>query len=609
MINLSKLNNFIKHTKDDNKKITAIVVQGNESISKDLIISQIASNLQDVFSKENIEKDMKAVFDLGYFKDVKIKLESFRDGLKVVFVVVENLPIKEISIEGNTIISEEEMREVMVLQEGQIFCQMILKNDLDRISQLYKDRGYLLINIKDINFDEEGKLWINISEGRLEKIVIEGNDKTKEKVIAREINIEPGDLFNFEIVKKSLQKIYNLGYFEDVSMKLEPVTEEDSVILVVKVIEKSKLRDTIDFIIKNVSALSFFYLIYMRLFLPKWFYKNLNYLPKDINSFITSYISLSVLISLVIILSFLFLEKRFYKKNLLWYFILYCKYLFLFPIIVCYKIIEFIFDLFDKIIKVIRNIFERIIIIILSYIILIYLIMRSSSSIVLISSMSILMIFLFFRLWHFFNIIINPNIIYLNLYDLIENMWTFYAHQKEDKRISKKDVLKGIKTHQEKLDKFIKISENLFNILKNITNIIYSKKGLLYTFILFFIISILFTILIFSFEYYGLSEINNNNFNNLAEDKYFEYLYYSLTIYSTVQSNSIIPLTFISKLFVMLQILLGIILFYTFIVSFQTAASEAAKLGEQEMLERIELKLNYLKNLHERVVGRKSTKL
>jgi len=220
-------------------KITAIVVVGNESISKDLIISQIASNLGDVFSKENIEKDMKAVYDLGYFKDVKIKLESFRDGYKVVFEVIENLPIKEISIKGNTVVSVEEMREIMVLQEGQIFCQKILKNDLDRISQLYKDRGYLLINIKDINFDDEGKLWINISEGRLEKIVIEGNDKTKEKVIAREINIETGDLFNFETVKKSLQKIYNLGYFEDVSMKLDPGAEEDSIVLVIKVIEKN----------------------------------------------------------------------------------------------------------------------------------------------------------------------------------------------------------------------------------------------------------------------------------------------------------------------------------------------------------------------------------
>ena len=220
-------------------KITAIVVQGNESISNDLIISQIASNLGDLFSKENIEKDMKAVYDLGYFKDVKIKLESFREGYKVVFEVVENLPLKEINIEGNTMVSEEDMREVMVLREGQIFSQKILKNDLDRISQLYKDLGYLLINIKDVNFDKEGKLWINISEGRLEKIVIEGNDKTKEKVITREITIEPGDLFNFDNAKKSLQDIYNLGYFEDVSMRLDPGNEEDSVVLAIKVIEKN----------------------------------------------------------------------------------------------------------------------------------------------------------------------------------------------------------------------------------------------------------------------------------------------------------------------------------------------------------------------------------
>ena len=220
-------------------KITAIVVEGNENISKDLIISQITSNLGDVFSKESIEKDVKAIYELGYFKDVRVKLESFREGYKVVFVVVENLAVKEINITGNTVVSKEEMREVMILQEGQIFSQKILKNDLTRISQLYKDRGYLLINIKDINFDEEGKLWINISEGRLEKIVIEGNDKTKEKVITREINIKPGDLFDFEKVKKSLQKIYNLGYFEDVTMKLEPGSEEDVVVLVIKVIEKN----------------------------------------------------------------------------------------------------------------------------------------------------------------------------------------------------------------------------------------------------------------------------------------------------------------------------------------------------------------------------------
>ena len=220
-------------------KITAIVLQGNENISKDLIISQISSNLGDVFSKESIEKDVKAISELGYFKDISIKLESFRDGYKVLFILTEYPSIQEISISGNTAVSIEEMRKVMILTKGQIFSQKILKNDLKRISQIYKDSGYLLINMKEVKYDDEGKLLIVIAEGRLEKIMIEGNEKTKEKVITREINIHPGDLFDFNIVKKSLQKIYNLGFFEDVTMRLDPGSEDDSVILVIKVIEKN----------------------------------------------------------------------------------------------------------------------------------------------------------------------------------------------------------------------------------------------------------------------------------------------------------------------------------------------------------------------------------
>ena len=603
MINLSKLNNLINYRKDDNKKITAIIVQGSENISKDLMISQITSNLGDVFSKENIEKDRKEVYDLGYFKDVSIKIEPFRDGYKVIFVVIEYLSIKEINIEGNTVVSEEEMREVMVLQEGQIFCQKILKNDLDRISQLYKDRSYLLINIKDVNFDEQGKLWITISEGRLGKILVEGNHKTKEQVIAQEISINPGDLFDFEKVKKSLQRIYNLGYFEDVSMKLEPGAEEDSVVLVIKVVEKSKIRNNINFLLKNVLASFFLLSVYIRLFLPKSFYKITDYLPSKINLFIKSYIFIFITFSIVIILSSFFLEKRFDRKNKLGYFVSYFRYLFLFPLIIIYKIIDFsIFYMLSKIVGILSSIFKinknnfiQILLIIID-VLLIYLIIKSINNIVIRFSMSILMISLFFHLEYLFNLIINPNLIYLSLYNIVEKWWTFWE-KSESKKINKENDMKDIKIQKEGLKIFIKGSAKFFNILKKQINISHSRKGILFAFIAFFVISILFTIMIFSFEYYGLSKIDNNNFSNLVEGKYFEHLFFSMTIYSTVNTGNIIPLTMISKLFMMLQILIGIVLFYIFIVSFQTTAFDSATAGKEEILKRIELKLNYLGSL------------
>ncbi len=224
----------------NNGTITGIVVRGNESIDTKLIVSQISANIGELFSKDKVQADMKAIFDLGYFQDVQVKLEPFRDGYKVVFEVVENAMIEDIIVEGSTMLSREAIKDVMVLKSGQIFSQKILKNDLDRMSQLYKDRGLILAQMEQVDFNQKtGILSIKLAEGRVEEIKIIGNEKTVEKVISREIEIEPGQLFDFDQVKEALQKIYNLGFFEDVSMKLEPGSEEDLIVLVIEVIEKS----------------------------------------------------------------------------------------------------------------------------------------------------------------------------------------------------------------------------------------------------------------------------------------------------------------------------------------------------------------------------------
>ena len=224
----------------NNGRITAIVVRGNENINTTLIVSQISSNIGDLFSKDKVQADMQAIFELGYFQDVQVKLEPFRDGYRVVFEVVENAVIEDIVIEGSSILEEQEMKEVMVLKRGQIFSQRILQNDLDRISQLYRDREFILAQMEEIRFEQNtGVLLVRLAEGKIEEIIITGNNKTIDKVIRREIKVGPGELFDFDLVRKSLQEIYNLGFFEDVSMRLDPGSEEDQIVLVITVIEKS----------------------------------------------------------------------------------------------------------------------------------------------------------------------------------------------------------------------------------------------------------------------------------------------------------------------------------------------------------------------------------
>ncbi|HNR65179.1 MAG TPA: POTRA domain-containing protein, partial [Atribacterota bacterium] len=224
----------------NNGRITAIVVRGNEQIDTKFLVSLISSNIGDLFSKDKVQADMKALFDLGYFQDVQVKLEPFRDGYRVVFQVKENSLIKDIIVEGSTILKEEEIKKVMVLREGQVFSQKILKNDLDRISQLYKDKGLILAQLEEFDFNQNtGALSIKLAEGVIEEIKISGNEKTVDRVIRRELDIEPGELFDFSRIRKSLQDIYNLGFFEDVSMRLEPGSNENLIVVVIEVKEKT----------------------------------------------------------------------------------------------------------------------------------------------------------------------------------------------------------------------------------------------------------------------------------------------------------------------------------------------------------------------------------
>ena len=585
--------------------IKDISISGNKYVSREEVLSRISLKIGDVFSKEKIEKDMKAVYDLGYFKDVKIKLESFQDGCKVIFVVVENLPIKEIIIQGNTVVSLGDIRETMVLQEGKIFSHKGLKNDLERISELYKAKEFLLARIEEIDFDDKGTLLIKLSEGKLEKIKIIGNKNIDQKIIQGEIEIKAGDIFNFGKVKKSLQKIYNLGYFDDVSMSLEPGSEKDLVILVIKIAEINRIRDSINFLIKNILAALFLLTVYVRLLLPKLFYRInmfcLNGFKFTANCYLYGFVTLII----IILFSYYFFEKRFNKKGLFMYFFSYSIYILTFPLIVFYQCISFIFfsliiksiELLSRAFGVAKNYLIQISLIFLD-IFFIFLIMKSINNTVMILSMSLLMVVLFFHLGALFDLSSNPNLIYFYLFNCIEKGWinwkerelrdvnNIYGGGKQSIGID----IKGLKL-------FLKISLGVFKGLEGKINFLYRRRGVLFTFIIFFVFSILLTMFIFSFEYYGLSKMDSNSLLNLTGEKYFDHLFFSMSVYSTVNPGNIVPLTVISKIFIMLQILIGIIIFYIFIISFQFLAKETTDSDRFELLKRTKSNIEYLEEL------------
>lgn len=218
--------------------VVAIRVEGNENIDSQLILSAVSTSLKEPYNPEKIQADVKAIYNLGYFSKVWVETKKYPDGIELIFKVQEFPPVKEIRISGNTALSSDEIRKAMILSPGQVMNWNIFQHDLDRIRAIYSDKGFLVTAVEEINFDEEGILSFTIREGIVEAVQFEGLEKTKEYVLRRELTFEPPLVFDLSKIQESLRAVYNLGFFEDVSMKLEPGSDRDHVVVRVRVKEK-----------------------------------------------------------------------------------------------------------------------------------------------------------------------------------------------------------------------------------------------------------------------------------------------------------------------------------------------------------------------------------
>lgn len=220
-----------------NPVITAIDVSGNHTISTEKIMDNVFTRLGDVTSNEKIQADLKGIYSLGYFSDVTVTFETSKSGTKVTFKVIENPVIETINIFGNTVYATEELISMLKVKTGEILSFKDLRDDIKNIDQKYHNDGYVLEKIVDVSTDKiMNKITIEIQEGHIDDILIKGNDNTKDYVIMRELSLRKGNVFNDKILSKDLRRVFNLGFFSDVTPNIEP-SSKGNVFLIVNVKE------------------------------------------------------------------------------------------------------------------------------------------------------------------------------------------------------------------------------------------------------------------------------------------------------------------------------------------------------------------------------------
>ncbi len=226
--------------------ITDIEIKGLKSVNEDRVMDTVFSRIGDSLVSEKIKSDMKAIYALGYFEDVSVTTEAFATGTKVIFKVKENPVIEGIVIQGNTVYTTAEILSKIESKPGKVLNYNILRTDIQKINALYKDNGYTLAKVSDVDTNKITQvLTVKIVEGVVEAITLSGNDSTKDYVILREFNTKPGTVFNEDVFKKDLRRVFNLGFFSEVTPDFQPGTGADKMVIGLSV--KESRSSTINF--------------------------------------------------------------------------------------------------------------------------------------------------------------------------------------------------------------------------------------------------------------------------------------------------------------------------------------------------------------------------
>ena len=222
----------------EGQTVVETVFDGTSALTEGTAKAAISMKAGDMFTVKGLEADRDKIYNTGYFYDIYPSFEKVPEGVVVTYHVLENPVLKGISLSGNTVENTETLQGLITMKTGEILNSRELNKDVMAIQEQYRRDGYILAKITDMNIDKNGILNLKVNEGILEGYKVKGNTKTKERVILREMRQKPGEPFNSKLARRSMQRVYNLGFFEDVNIKMNPGVDPNAVVMELDVTEK-----------------------------------------------------------------------------------------------------------------------------------------------------------------------------------------------------------------------------------------------------------------------------------------------------------------------------------------------------------------------------------
>ncbi|MGQ0810401.1 MAG: outer membrane protein assembly factor BamA [Nitrospiraceae bacterium] len=266
-----RLTFFVKE--GDKARIKSVTFEGMKAVTKEELFKVMATRewvpwyglitqlkvpsvLSDagVLKREELANDVERIREVylnkGYMNIQAglptVDLTEDKKWFTVTYAIVEGEPftVSEVGFRGNTVFEDPELRAGLKITPGEIFQRAKIRDEITRITELYGAKGYAFADVSpQVTPDNEQKsttILLHIKEGemmRIREIHINGNDKTRDNVIRRELRLDEQDVIDTVSLKRSFQRLNNLNFFETVEILPQQVAT-DQVDLNVKVKEK-----------------------------------------------------------------------------------------------------------------------------------------------------------------------------------------------------------------------------------------------------------------------------------------------------------------------------------------------------------------------------------
>ncbi len=160
--------------------VKEIAVQGNRRVQEAVILARVGAKIGSPFVANRTAEDIRAIFSLGFFDDVQVKVEDFEGGVKLTYMVVERPFVRDIVFAGNKKEDAATLQDKIDLKLGSVYNPVEVNRGADKLKEFYEEEGYFEVGITpEVEKLADGDVTITyrIAEGRrisIDQIVIEG---------------------------------------------------------------------------------------------------------------------------------------------------------------------------------------------------------------------------------------------------------------------------------------------------------------------------------------------------------------------------------------------------------------------------------------------------